>query len=205
MLIVPPPLGKIDVLVSNATVTTPEHKPAGQITIKEWEDVYAANVLGPINLYNAFLTLSTPTSGGSEKRTIINITSAAVQITLSGGAPYGSSKAAFAQISQHFALDEKDNANIITVHPGTIRTETAASYFPEDAFDWEDIALPANFTVWAASPEAAFLSGRFVWAQWDVDDLIGLKEHIEQDPTFLKVGLVQQHGSLYTPPEGWSS
>jgi len=32
--------------------------------------------------------------------------------------------------------------------------------------------LPADWTVWAASPEAAFVgSGRFLWAHWDVTEL----------------------------------
>lgn len=34
------------------------------------------------------------------------------------------------------------------------------------------VSLGADFTVWAASPEAEFLgSGRFIWAHWDVDEL----------------------------------
>jgi hypothetical protein len=31
--------------------------------------------------------------------------------------------------------------------------------------------LAGNFTVWAASPEAKFLKGKFVWVKWDVDEL----------------------------------
>lgn len=33
------------------------------------------------------------------------------------------------------------------------------------------VDLPADFTVWLASPEASFLKGRQVWANWDVDEL----------------------------------
>lgn len=33
------------------------------------------------------------------------------------------------------------------------------------------VQLPAHFTVWLASPEAAFLNGRTVWANWDVEEL----------------------------------
>jgi hypothetical protein len=31
--------------------------------------------------------------------------------------------------------------------------------------------LPASFHVWLASPEARFLKGKFVWSNWDVDEL----------------------------------
>jgi hypothetical protein len=49
--------------------------------------------------------------------------------------------------------------------------------------------LPGSFAVWAASPEAAFLHGRFVWAAWDVEELKSgpLREKLENDETFLKI------------------
>lgn len=49
--------------------------------------------------------------------------------------------------------------------------------------------MPGDFSVWLASPEAAFLNGRYLWAAWDVDDLIALKEKLAGDPTFLTTGL----------------
>jgi hypothetical protein len=51
--------------------------------------------------------------------------------------------------------------------------------------------LPGDFAVWLASPEAEFLNGRFVWAQWDVDELISLKDRIAADPTYLTTALVK--------------
>jgi hypothetical protein len=33
--------------------------------------------------------------------------------------------------------------------------------------------------VWLASDEADFLSGRFLWASWDVDELIAKKDVIQ--------------------------
>lgn len=32
--------------------------------------------------------------------------------------------------------------------------------------------------VWAVSPEAEFLRGKFIWSNWDVDDLIARKEKL---------------------------
>ncbi len=53
------------------------------------------------------------------------------------------------------------------------------------------VDLPGHFAVWAASPEAKFLHGRFVWAAWDVDQLKHgeLRKRIDEDPTFLKIGV----------------
>lgn len=33
------------------------------------------------------------------------------------------------------------------------------------------VSLPADFLVWVASPKAAFLHGKLVFAAWDVDEL----------------------------------
>jgi NAD(P)-dependent dehydrogenase (short-subunit alcohol dehydrogenase family) len=39
--------------------------------------------------------------------------------------------------------------------------------------------LPGHFCVWLASPEARFLKSKFVWANWDADELITRKEEIQ--------------------------
>jgi hypothetical protein len=39
------------------------------------------------------------------------------------------------------------------------------------------VELPASFVVWIASPEAEFLKGKFVWSNWDVDELKAKREH----------------------------
>jgi hypothetical protein len=40
--------------------------------------------------------------------------------------------------------------------------------------------LPASFQVWlAAGTQADFLKGRFLWANWDVDELKARKGEIE--------------------------
>jgi hypothetical protein len=50
--------------------------------------------------------------------------------------------------------------------------------------------LPGDFAVWLASPEANFLAGKFVWAQWDVDELLTLKARLEANPALLTTTVV---------------
>lgn len=50
------------------------------------------------------------------------------------------------------------------------------------------VALPAHFHVWLASPEAEFLKGRFVWVNWDVDELKSHANEIKES-MLLKVVL----------------
>lgn len=42
------------------------------------------------------------------------------------------------------------------------------------------VTLPAHFNVWIASPEAEFLKGKFVWANWDVDELKALAKEVKE-------------------------
>lgn len=58
-----------------------------------------------------------------------------------------------------------------------------------EADNCELVSLPANFYVWLASEEATFLKGKFLWANWDVDELKGMKEQIEKGDLFT-MGLV---------------
>ena len=51
------------------------------------------------------------------------------------------------------------------------------------------VSLPGNFAVWLASAEADFLAGRFVYANWDVDELKARSEEIKTTD-LLKIGLI---------------
>ena len=43
-------------------------------------------------------------------------------------------------------------------------------------------SLPSNFIVWVVSPEADFLKGKNVWANWDVDELKAEASKIKSSP-----------------------
>ncbi|TVY63414.1 hypothetical protein Focb16_v015280 [Fusarium oxysporum f. sp. cubense] len=50
--------------------------------------------------------------------------------------------------------------------------------------------LAGNFAVWAASPEAEFIHGRFVWAAWDVEELkTRIEDGVKKNPRFLMAGI----------------
>jgi len=40
-------------------------------------------------------------------------------------------------------------------------------------------ALPGQFAVWLASLEAKFLKSKYVWVNWDVDELMARAEEIK--------------------------
>jgi hypothetical protein len=50
------------------------------------------------------------------------------------------------------------------------------------------VSLPSAFAVWTASEEAAFTKGKFIWCNWDVDELKQMAPKITSSP-FLTLGL----------------
>jgi len=51
------------------------------------------------------------------------------------------------------------------------------------------VELPANYMVWLSSPEASFLKGRFLWANWDVKVFKERRRDFEENPQLLTLGL----------------
>lgn len=51
------------------------------------------------------------------------------------------------------------------------------------------VSLPAHFNVWLASPEARFMKSKFLWSNWDVDELKARAKEIEAGTEF-NIGLV---------------
>ena len=182
-------VGQIDVLALSAAAAATEH-PLAKTPLSEMETTYNTNILGNWNLVKAVLNAR---ADKYPQTTILNVSSWAAYRPISRQAVYGSSKAAFAQLMTEWSkeFDEKE-VRFVSYHPGAIYTEMASEHFPKEVFDgWESVVLPGQFAVWLASPEAGFLNGRFVWAEWDVDELIQVEEKILEDPYFLKISLVQ--------------
>src|SRR5690242_811400 len=130
-------LGRLDLLVNNASTLGQSPLPAlAAIDLDVLRRVYEVNVFAPLALTQPLLELL-DASGG----TIVNITSDAAVEAYEGWGGYGSSKAAFEQLSAVLAA-EQPRVRVLTVDPGDMRTE-----MHQDAFPGEDISdrpLPAT-------------------------------------------------------------
>ncbi|KAL9948843.1 hypothetical protein D7B24_006559 [Verticillium nonalfalfae] len=79
------------------------------------------------------------------------------------------------------------------VHPGLIYSEAAAKAgIAPDSLPFDDMKLPADYSVWAATEEATFLHGKLAWAAWDVDELRSeeSKKAFESNPHHLSIRLI---------------
>ncbi|GFF60276.1 uncharacterized oxidoreductase C521.03 [Aspergillus udagawae] len=159
---------------------------------KVWEE-YITNVRTHLDFTERLY--KQPGAKGRQKA-LINLASLAIhESKLTGQYPsYGATKSAGTMLVQQIAKDvPPEELQIVSYHPGGVFTELAErAGFKKDDPQWDDENLPGEFAVWAASPEARFLHGRFVWAKWDVTELLDgpLRKRIDEDDSFLKVGVV---------------
>ncbi|KAH6605420.1 short-chain dehydrogenase [Trichoderma cornu-damae] len=161
--------GKIDVYVSNSAAISESSKVA-EGDVAGWRRNFETNVFG------AFLSFKAFHKHAAETAHIINVSSGVAHMPAlpMGISAYASSKAAAIKLFQYIGL-EYPQYNVVSIQPGVIATDLSNNS-PITALDSVD--LPGQFAVWLASPEAAFLSGKFVWANWDVDELKAKKDEI---------------------------
>ncbi|KAI0095755.1 short chain dehydrogenase [Nemania sp. FL0031] len=97
---------------------------------------------------------------------------------LAGLSGYLVSKLALAKTIE-FLATENTNVFFAAVHPGMVETDLfRKSGATTDTLAMDTVNLSAGFLLWLTLPEAKFLNGRFVWANWDIDELKGMQEDI---------------------------
>ncbi|KAF4965111.1 hypothetical protein FSARC_7050 [Fusarium sarcochroum] len=180
----------IDVLVLSAAQIVP-----GKLTDQDWEGVWKQFVVNVRATHQFRDLFEKQTKVGTGPRYIVNVSTSAIHHFTNGMemGSYTLTKTAAALALQQIA-DETDpsKTQIINFHPGTILGLQAKEYgMTADSANWDHEDLPGSFAVWAASPEATFLHGRFVWAGWDVNELQSgpVREKLDKDSSFLKIGV----------------
>lgn len=128
----------------------------------------------------------------NKNRVIIDVSSAAADLALPKQSPYCASKSAFTSLLRQIYIENKASGlRTYSIHPGGVLTQMAKSFgYREVDADWDDVNLPGHFCVWLASGEASFLSGRFVWASWDVEEMKARRAEFEENPELYTLGLL---------------
>ncbi len=160
--------GRLDVLINNAAVFA--STPLDQITMEDWDAVFATNARGPFLVARAAL----PHLNAAQAR-IINLGSLGGQRPWPGHAHYCSSKAALHMLTQSMARSFAPRVSVNCVAPGWIEFEEQASeravHFAEKTpmrrnGTAEDVAQAVLF--FAAGP--SFITGQIL----TVDGGLGL-------------------------------
>ena len=124
-------LGRLDLLVNNASVLGPSPQPKlATYPLDTLEHVYRVNVVAPLALTQLALPLLRESRGQ-----VLNITSDASVEAYEGWGGYGSAKAALDQLTAVLGVEEPD-LRVYAVDPGDMNTRLHQEAFPgEDVSD----------------------------------------------------------------------
>ncbi|KAH9230241.1 hypothetical protein K456DRAFT_1918798 [Colletotrichum gloeosporioides 23] len=136
-------------------------------------EAFEVNIKGFLTLAQAMLAVTTSGQEGASQPVLIVLnTAGSIMPPLPGMGGYVASKMSSLKLAEYLASENKNKLRVISVHPGLIQTPMAEELEKAGLrFPYDDISLPSDFLVWAASQEAAFLNGKFVFANWDVEEL----------------------------------
>ncbi|KAL7945474.1 hypothetical protein V8C42DRAFT_323252 [Trichoderma barbatum] len=174
--------GAPDVLINNAG-HFPDNGPFIKEDLKSWWSGFEINVLGTAVVTQQFLRAKPE----GKNAIVLNVSTLAahMRFPLHGWSGYTGSKLGQARIFEHIRYEHPD-VRFINCHPGSIEsdgfTKSGASEPPTGMTDGK---VTGQFFAWLASDESEFLSGRFVWAEWDVDELKAKKEQILKEDLLL--------------------
>ncbi|RMZ83010.1 hypothetical protein DV737_g1768, partial [Chaetothyriales sp. CBS 132003] len=161
---------KVDVFISNAAILPT----AGPVAPYEEKDLYKGLELNIGSAFNAIGAVFPLLAPGAK---VLNISSGIGHIDVVPGLwLYAMTKAATTKMFDYFQAENPD-LHVFNVQPGVVTTELNSG----SGFDGQDdVELPGQFHVWLASPEAEFLKGKFVWVNWDVDELKARAEELKK-------------------------
>ncbi|KAL2067368.1 hypothetical protein VTL71DRAFT_1793 [Oculimacula yallundae] len=182
---------KISILISNAAhLPIPTHLSTS--VPADWFAGMETNVLGNLYLLQAFLSHSVPVSDSDsqlEKPIVVHVSTGLAHVSADKMSAYSVSKLAATRLWELFAV-ENPGVRVVNVHPGVVETEMNRRAMEGGlVLPFDDVELSASFIVWSVSREAEFLNGKFLWANWDVDELKAKREVIESTSE-LTIGLI---------------
>lgn len=172
-------VGKWDVLILNAGLLAEPHSietsdPA------DWWRVFETNVKGAMVTTRAFLP------SRNNDASIVGVNANMITTPVSSPFALGASAYVCSKMAQikllEFVSAENPDLFVVSVHPGVVDTDMAKAIGLHDKIPldfWDDAKLPAHFLLWVVSKEARFLKGKYVCANWDVEEMKGMAKQIE--------------------------
>ena len=196
-------VGKLDVVVVNAGLWGSTDIRVTEGSTKQFQDVVDTDVIGAYLAAHHLVPILLESQNGARSFIAISGTGAWVVDGPVAHAAHCVSKLAQARLVEHMANDfQKEGLLCAAVHPGFVPTDTslsAPSMFHQCKFiscsighqlrlaDLNDNPdLCGGFLVWLtnSAAENMWLSGRFLSAAWDVEELGRMKEAIVEKDMF---------------------
>ncbi|CAG5158682.1 uncharacterized protein ALTATR162_LOCUS5203 [Alternaria atra] len=167
--------GKIDTLIHAAAAVGPKENFA-DVDGREFLKSITENLEGSLWVAKAFIRTAAPDAH------VIAINSWGAHLSLNNAfASYCVAKMAVYRLWDTVLL-AKPNLSVFHTQPGVVLTEMNLKVGGADSFKdvkTDDVTLPASFNLWLSTPEARFLNGKFLWCNWDIDELKSCAKEIE--------------------------
>jgi NAD(P)-dependent dehydrogenase (short-subunit alcohol dehydrogenase family) len=179
--------GGIDVADANAGYLGPWTK-IGESDISSWWNSWEVNVKGSYLLARFCLphlieSARKYSAMGSAGGHLILISSVGAQLLMPGASDYQTSKHAINRLCEFINVDHgEDGIKCFAIHPGGVATDLGKN-MPEELHPYlvDEPELAAGFIVWLCSGQADWASGRYLSSNWDVSELLQMKEQIIND------------------------
>ena len=199
---------RLDVLVISAgtSATLVRREPTGlkdfpasfvEQSYADFQRIMALNVSAPFLLLRYFTPLleASAATAKAGAPAVIQLNSAAAWymdpkvMAMS----YSLSKLAVTRLIEHFhAAHHEKGINAFSIQPGGVKTDLSSVSMPEGKGWYEllvdDVQLCGGMCVWLTKEKRDWLSGRYIDARWDIDELLRRKQDII-DEDLLKVRL----------------
>ncbi|CAK7232382.1 hypothetical protein SCUCBS95973_008241 [Sporothrix curviconia] len=193
----------IDVLVLNAAMFS-EAKLLHELGIDRLWQEFEVNVKGPLHFAEKFRKQA---DFDKSPKVLLNVTTAAIHMLQNPvvlSRPSYSLTKSTATYALHQIADtvKPEQLQVLSFHPGMLFGEGWKAFgITEDMLPFDSLDLPGSFAVWASSPEAQFLHGRYVVVDWDVTELATgeNKKNLEENPDYLRLAIVGIRGTNRDP------
>ncbi|CAG5150632.1 uncharacterized protein ALTATR162_LOCUS2725 [Alternaria atra] len=168
--------GHADVLINAAGAMTGDGPKLHDTDPDQWWRNFEINGKGNYLLIRSFLRLL---PSPDTPATIVNVSSWQAFFTVPPLGAYFMSKFILDALATYVAA-EYPNVTAVSMHPGLVATDMLREPF-RSLFNQDSPELVGGTAVWLCQEKAKFLSGRFIAANWDVEDLLARKEEIVKD------------------------
>ena len=179
--------GGIDAADANAGYLDKWSK-IGESDISSWWRSWEVNIKGAYYVARFCLphlieSARKHSAAGSTGGHLILISSVGAQMLMQGASDYQTSKHAINRLCEFINVDHgEDGIKCFAVHPGGVPTALALNMPVEihpHLVDKPELA--AGFIVWLCSGKADWAVGRYLSSNWDVNELLQMKDQIIRD------------------------
>jgi NAD(P)-dependent dehydrogenase (short-subunit alcohol dehydrogenase family) len=179
--------GGIDVVDSNAGYLN-QWKKIGESDTRSWWKTWEVNLKGTYyviryTISHLIESAKKHSARGSTGGHLILISSIGAQLVRPTASDYQTTKHAINRLCEFVNVDHgEEGVKCFAVHPGGVLTVLAKNMPKElhaNLVDEPDLA--AGFIVWLCSGQADWAKGRYLSSNWDIDELMQLKDRIVED------------------------